>query len=103
VTVPFWEHDQPGDHPRIQTNVRSLLDELQAHAGERSFPDRVELARWHTRLYDGCRVPVPGYVGHFRGDPGVPELTAYEVGVGLDQPDGLPEKLGVWAADLGDS
>lgn len=100
MSGPAWEQDDPGDYARIQTNVRALLDELQVSAGERRLPDRQELRRWHARLYQGCRVPVPGYVGHFRGDASVPELGEYEVGVGPEQPDGLPEKLGVWAADL---
>ncbi len=100
MNAPYWEHDHPGDYAQIATNVRSLLDELRAAAPGRGFPGRIDLARWHARLYAGCRVPVAGYVGHFRGDPDVPELTAYEVGVGLDQPDGLPDKVGVWAADL---
>lgn len=50
---------------------------------------------WHTSLYAGCTVPVPGYVGHFRGDPNVPELVGYEVGIGPVQPDGLPDRVGV--------
>lgn len=101
VTGGTWEADDPRDHGRIQTNVRALLDELQTTAAERRLPDRAELARWHTVLYAGCRVPSPGYVGHYRGDRVVPELTDYEVGIGLLQPDGLTEKVGVWAADLG--
>ncbi len=45
-------------------------------------------------------MPVAGYVGHFRGDPSVPELIAYEVGLGGRMPDGYPEKMGVWAAQV---
>lgn len=41
-----------------------------------------------------------GYVGHFRGDTTVKELVGYEVGVGKTQPDGLPERVGVWSKDL---
>lgn len=101
MTGPFWEADDPGDAGRIQTNIRALLEELQATAVERRFPDQTGLAGWHTRLYDGCRVPAPGYLGHYRGDPQVPALVEYEVGIGPDQPDGLPERMGVWSDDLG--
>jgi hypothetical protein len=55
------------------------------------------LCRWHARLYAGCEVPVVGYVGHFRGDPAVPELIDYEVGLGARLKDGNLEKMGVWA------
>jgi len=58
---------------------------------------------WHAALYDGCRVPVAGYVGHLRGDPAVAELVGYEVGVGAEQPDGYPEKMGVWSVLLPDA
>lgn len=99
-TDQTWDADDPRDYGRIQTNVRDLLDELQTTATLRRLPDQAELARWHGLLYTGCRVPAPGYVGHYRGDREVPELTGYEVGIGLVQPDGLTEKVGVWSADL---
>ncbi|OHV05123.1 hypothetical protein BKN37_07035 [Mycobacterium talmoniae] len=64
------------------------------------MPGAAEVLNWHTALYEGCRAPVAGYIGHFRGDPTVAELIGYEVGVGRLQPDGLPEKVGVYAKDL---
>ncbi|HEY5820777.1 MAG TPA: Fic family protein [Propionibacteriaceae bacterium] len=100
MTAPSWEQDYRGDLSRIQANVAGLLADLREETAQRTFPDKTTMRIWHSRLYAGCRVPVAGYVGHFRGDPSVPELTEYEVGIGLEQTDGLPEKLGVWAADL---
>ena len=61
------------------------------------LPTCEELCRWHARLYAECEVPVAGYVGHFRGDPVVPELIDYEVGLGARLKDGNLEKMGVWA------
>jgi len=45
-------------------------------------------------------VPAAGYVGNFRSDPTHPALADYEVGTGAVLPDGFPEKVGVWAADV---
>lgn len=73
------------------------MTELNARAAARSDIAAAEVRRWHTQLYTGCRVPLPGYVGHFRGDPAVPELVGYEIGVGPDQPDGFPDRVGVWS------
>lgn len=96
---PPWDSDDPGDHPIIAANVRALLTHLQAtSAGDP--PDSADVLNWHTRLYAGCSVPVPGYVGRFRGDPGIPELVGYEVGVGPDLADGLPERVGVWSTQV---
>lgn len=64
------------------------------------MPGADEVLDWHRRLYQGCRVPVAGYVGHFRGDPAVTELVGYEGGIGRLQPDGLAEKVGVYSKDL---
>ena len=64
-------------------------------AASRPLPTREDARAWHAQIYAGCAVPVAGYIGHFRGDPLVAELLGYEVGVGLDMPDGLPEKVGV--------
>ena len=69
-------------------------------AVSRAMPTEDDLRNWHATVYSGCIVPSAAYVGHFRGDPAHPELTSYEVGVGPDMPDGLPECVGVWAADV---
>lgn len=39
--------------------------------------------QWHRDIYAGVRVPVPCYVGTFRGDPACPELLRYGVEVGI--------------------
>lgn len=96
MSCPEWTDDER-DGPRIAGNVAALLAEFAAVADERDLPDAVDLRRWHTRLYQGVRVPVAGYVGHFRGDPEVPELAEFDVGIGDLLPDGLPEKVGLWA------
>lgn len=98
---PAWNDDWPGDLARIQQNAAELIRSLAHQAPDWSvIPGVDEVLDWHTRLYQGCRVPVDGYVGHFRGDPTVTELVGYEVGVGRLQPDGLPEKVGVYSKDL---
>jgi hypothetical protein len=90
-----WDEDDPRDLDLIQRNVAALLASLQESAAARPFPDLAEVCSWHARLYAGCRVPVPGYLGHLRGDRDVPELVGYQVGVGRVQADGFPEKVGV--------
>jgi hypothetical protein len=97
MTAPSWQDDDPKNLSLIQGNAAQLITELDASATERILPTCEELCRWHARLYAGCEVPVAGYVGHFRGDPTVPELVDYEVGLGSQLKDGNLEKMGVWA------
>ena len=97
MTAPSWQEDDPKNLSLIQGNVARLITELRATAAERLLPTCEELCRWHARLYAGCDVPVAGYVGHFRGDPTVPQLIDYEVGLGARLKDGNLEKMGVWA------
>jgi hypothetical protein len=102
MTAPWWQEDDPKNLSLIQGNVAKLITELRATATDRVLPTREELCRWHARLYAGCDVPVAGYVGHLRGDPAVPELIDYEVGLGARLKDGNPEKMGLWARQVGD-
>jgi Fic/DOC family len=97
MTAPSWQEDDPKNPSLMQGNAAQLITELRATAAERLLPTCEELCRWHARLYAGCEVPVAGYVGHFRGDPAVPELIDYEVGLGARLKDGNLEKMGVWA------
>jgi Fic/DOC family len=97
MTAPSWQEDNPQNLSLIQGNAAQLIIELRATAAERLLPTCEELCRWHARLYAGCQVPVAGYVGHLRGDPAVPELIDYEVGLGARLKDGNLEKMGVWA------
>jgi hypothetical protein len=97
MTAPSWQEDNPQNLSLIQGNAAQLIIELRATAAERLLPTCEELCRWHARLYAGCEVPVVGYVGHFRGDPAVPELIDYEVGLGARLKGGNLEKMGVWA------
>ena len=97
MTAPSWQEDAPKNLSLIQGNAAQLTTELSASAIERILPTCEELCRWHARLYAGCDVPVAGYVGHFRGDPSVPELVDYEVGLGSQLKDGNLEKMGVRA------
>jgi fido (protein-threonine AMPylation protein) len=102
MTAPSWQEDNPKNLSLIQSNATQLINELRATAAERMLLTSEELCRWHSRLYAGCEVPVVGYVGHFRGDPAVPELIDYEVGLGARLKDGNLEKMGVWARRVAD-
>jgi len=100
VPPTAWDSDDPSDAVGLAHNATKLMTELNASAPARADIDAAEVCRWHTQLYTGCRVPVPGYVGHFRGDATVPELVGYEIGVGPDQPDGFPDRVGVWSSTV---
>jgi hypothetical protein len=97
MTAPSWQEDDPRNLSLIQRNAAQLITVLRATAAERVLTTCEELCRWHARIYAGCEVPVASYVGHFRGDPTVPELIDYEVGLGARLKDGNLEKMGVWA------
>lgn len=100
MSGPVWNTDHPADTGRLMNNAANLVGLLTAAAPARALPVLSDVLSWHSTLYAGCRVPVPGYVGHFRGDPSIPDLVGYEVGIGHPQLDGLPEKVGVWASDV---
>jgi fido (protein-threonine AMPylation protein) len=102
MTVPSWQEDDPRNLSLIQGNAARLITDLRATAAERRLLTRKELSHWHAQLYAGCQVPIAGYVGHFRGDPAVPELINYEVGLGAPLKDGTLEKMGVWARRVGE-
>ena len=97
MTVPSWHEDDPKNLSLIQANAARLIADLRAAAGERRLLTGEDLCHWHAQLYAGCQVPIAGYLGHFRGDPAVPELINYEVGLGSPLKDGTLEKMGVWA------
>ncbi len=76
-----WNDDDPADAGVIAANALALVRQIHADSSARASLTPEVLRDWHRRLYAGCSVPVPGYVGHFRGDSGVPELVDYEVQV----------------------
>ena len=77
-----WNSDDPRDQTLIRDNLRRVLSRIVDEAAARQ-PPSVELARsWHRDTYDGANVPVPSYVGGFRGSSARPELRDYEVAVG---------------------
>jgi Fic/DOC family len=102
MTAPSWQEDDPKNLSLIQRNAAALITGLRETAPDRMLPTSEELCRWHARLYAGSELPVAGYVGHFRGDPAVRELTDYEVGLGGRLKDGNLEKMGVWARRVSD-
>ncbi|HXH58569.1 Fic family protein [Iamia sp.] len=97
---PSWSDDDHTDQATIVANVAVALTAAFALADARTMPAARDVKAWHSSIYDGCAVPSPSYVGHFRGDPGLPDIVDYEVAVGSVLVDGLPERVGVWADDV---
>ncbi|MCK5799660.1 MAG: Fic family protein [Deltaproteobacteria bacterium] len=80
---PPWNADRPSDRALIESNLRSLLTGIVRDRHERKRPTSALARDWHRAAYDQIVVPVPCYVGNFRGDAAVcPELASYEVTVG---------------------
>ncbi len=100
---PSWDEDDRTDAPRIASNIAGLLASFDADAHLRMLPSETDQRSWHSHCYAGCSVPVAGYVGHFRGDPDVPELEDYEVGAGPRRQDGWPLRVGVWAVRVSET
>lgn len=96
---PNWSDDDPADAQRIVANVTRALADVSQLAADRAIPAEADLKRWHSIVHDGCVVPSPAYVGRFRGES-YPDVADYEVGVGPTMPDGFPDRVGVWAADV---
>ncbi|MFP5376912.1 MAG: Fic family protein [Acidimicrobiia bacterium] len=97
---PNWSDDDLADAQRIVVNVTRALADVSQLAAARSVLAETDLKRWHSIVYGGCTVPSATYVGRFRGEAHA-DLADYEVGVGPTMPDGLPDRVGVWAADVG--
>lgn len=97
---PDWSSDAPHDTTLIASNAAALLTHLHAGSSARTVPTAQTVQEWHSRLYAGCTVPDPAYVGKFRGDPAAPSLVGYEVGVGPMRADGHPEGVGVWSEQI---
>jgi fido (protein-threonine AMPylation protein) len=97
---PNWADDDPAEAPLIAGNCADLLRDLAVTAAQRPPPTLFDVRQWHRRIYAGCVPPLACYVGNFRGDARYAELVDFEVGIGTPMPDGLPEKVGVWARDL---
>lgn len=100
---PIWNEDDLRDTARIAANADALVRTFLASAEQRTKPTLATVCSWHTQLYAACTMPSPDYLGALRGDAGRPDLVGYEVGVGPLQPDGLPEKVGVWSHDVADA
>lgn len=96
---PDWSDDHPSDRSRIAANVASVVADVTSLAGTRGTVTADVVKRWHADLYAGCTVPASSYLGTFRGEAH-PDIVDYEVGVGPTMPDGYPDRVGVWAADV---
>jgi hypothetical protein len=96
---PSWSDDHPADTARIIANVTVALSDVASLATARAVLTAADLRRWHSMAYGGCTVPSLAYVGGLRGDAH-PDLVDYDVGVGPDMPDGLPDRVGVWASTV---
>lgn len=71
--------DWDADGEQLRSNLRRVLSDIREHARERVKPT-VEAARqWHIDVMHKLTAPNPGYVGTFRGEPG---LQRCEVAIG---------------------
>lgn len=99
---PSWNHDDQDDIARIDANCQGVLRDLRNDAPARQPASLERACKWHRAIYLGCGAPLATHVGNFRGDPAHPELSDYEIGLGHELPDGLPEKVGVWSDRVSD-
>lgn len=96
---PNWSDDRPSDRSRIAQNVAAVVGDVAALAAARVAVTAAVVKRWHADLYAGCTVPSSAYIGRFRGETPA-DIVDYEVGVGGMMPDGYPDRVGVWAANV---
>lgn len=97
MSGPDWEEDIPQDFSKVEDNAYGIVAAM-AYDTARHAPTLHRVRVWHRMLYAGCWVPSEQYRGGLRGDATLDDLVDYEVGVGPIQPDGLPERMGVWAS-----
>lgn len=96
---PSWSDDHPAAAARILANVGAVAVTARDLAVARTHLTATDLKGWHQRVFDGCTVPSVDYLGRFRGEL-PPDVVDYEVGVGPIQSDGMPFRVGLWAADV---
>lgn len=92
LEAPAWREDPWRHRNRIRENIHAVIRGIAAEAKSRPIPTIDMVKQWHRDIYAGVGVPVPCYVGTFRGDPACPELVNYGVKVG-DLSGFLPEDV----------
>lgn len=66
---PDWDDDSP----ELRVNLARVHDSVEVDAYRRALPT-IEAARtWQRRIMRNLAVPDPGYIGAFRGEPGLEE------------------------------
>jgi fido (protein-threonine AMPylation protein) len=76
-TPPPWP-PHPADTAIIRKNIAVLDARIQTSKGHRDHFSLNLVRAWHQEMHQGCRhVPVPEYVGNFRGTAH-PHLRAYQ-------------------------
>lgn len=71
---PDWDDDSP----ELRENLAKLLESVEENARLRLKPTVEEARHWQSDMMRGLRVE-PGYVGAFRGEPGL-EWVQVQVG-----------------------
>jgi Fic family protein len=67
---PGWDEDSP----QLRHNLRQVLREINARARQRGRPELEDARHWHRTTMKGLQADDPGYVGAFRGEPGLEDL-----------------------------
>lgn len=80
--APVQGLEDDRDTPTINKNVAGLDAALAADLGHRDT-FTLDLPRtWHADIHAGClHIPHPGFIGHYRGEPGLTQVDNY-FGVG---------------------
>jgi hypothetical protein len=98
LAIP-WNEDDPRDAAVLVQNLAHVLRQIASQARLRQPPTISMAQKWHRRIYEGVRLPVPYYAGEVRdSDSSFPELYSYEVRVGR-QPGGQRRQRGQTAQD----
>jgi hypothetical protein len=65
------------DGPQLRANLERVLEDVVRWAARRDKIGATVIKKWHRYTMVGLDVPHPGFVGRFRGEPGLESKTVY--------------------------
>ncbi len=74
--MPSWDEDSP----ELRRNLSKVFDEVVRSAQRREFPTIASAKGWQSLLMENLTAPDAGFVGAFRGEPGLEKIQV-RVGV----------------------
>jgi hypothetical protein len=96
----FWVPDWDEDSPRLRENLAHIRDEIIQSAKNRATPSLETAREWQRQFMEGLEADEAKYVGSFRGEPGLENVTVKIGGRYGVLPGAVAEQLNKFEAKL---